>query len=189
MKKILLFLLILAVAAPLVSAQKVTSDSRVIIIEREQKVKTKLNIENCWLIKLGGGININSNCDDNSVGTYNVALGYNHILNNHGLYIGGQLGANINTWEERSNNSLYLGPVVGLKKIIGTNQMLDFHFGINGNYVCNAYDMEIHDASISAELGAGLWYKRFLFELQYRAQNLHGGDITHQLVINVGFRF
>lgn len=194
MKKIFLFLLIFAVATPAMVAQKVTSDSRVIKIEREQKVKKELNIKNCWLVKVGGGINYNKYCDDDNVGTYNVALGYNHILNSHGLYVGGQLGANRNTWTENykyhaTSNSIYLGPVLGLKKIVGTSQMLDFHFGVNVNHVFNAYDEEHRNALISSELGAGLWYRRFLIELQYRAQNLNDGYITHQFVVNFGYRF
>lgn len=171
--------------SPCVYAQKVTSESSSITIIRQDKPKSKLDITSYWLLKAGGGVELSYALDGPQC-TYNISVGYHHLLDKSGLYIGGQAGSTKVPWEKFDlYSNIYLGPVVGLKKAIGSKSILDCHVGAD-------YSLQFEKggkSDLMLEAGIGIWFNRFLVELQYGALNCVEECFGNQICINLGIKF
>ncbi len=111
--------------------------------------------------------------------------------------------------------SVFIGPIVGLHKSLNDNVILDLHFSPQFHYnFVNADDMVSHygridddgaryyyqtsygrideSMAVSGELGAGLWFNRFIVDLSYRFDFMLDSDDTnyyHNVVLSIGYAF
>lgn len=190
MKKVLFAMAMALLCIPAVKADKVSSTSRIVtVIEPEKEPWTA---ESNFLVKVGAGAIASG---DNEVNfSYNAALGYQRQFNRQGAYWGAQIGLMQNAYEEvhypydiYNALSLYLGPTVGLKKHLGVNTQFDGHVG--AGYL-RTFDSDAYQAnSIKWELGLGIWYKRFLIELQYDGSFASNSITNNGVLLNLGYKF
>lgn len=204
MKKVILMLLAILLGAQLAGAQIVRSQSRSITVTEEKKEKVKkerVNYGHDWVVKLGGGVNYVHNGHDKHITyNYNFSFGYRHILNSHGLYLGGQVGVTASDIAVRDYQyvdghfyddnyvshgaGLYIGPIFGIKLNISDKIKFDPHIGVSYMHSFNGwYDSE----RVQWELGLGLWFNRFLVELEYAGAGEF--DVNTAALLNLGFRF
>lgn len=187
MKKLILLLVvaIAALASDTAQAQKIKSSSTTIFREEAPQ---KEPVKKWWAAKLGVGI---AACDG-AMAAYNLSLSYNRAFSNSDWYWGAQLGSSLfnepNYGEEATGcPTIYLGPKAGYTKQIARNAILDAHAALNFEYAFS----DDTPFTLSPELGIGVWYKRFLIELQYN----YGIDIVDfenmnsRLLLNIGIRF
>jgi len=201
---ITLFIAIISVAAAY--SQKVQSKSRSII---EYKVE-KPHIEHTynWFIKAGAGYNSYHVKDlswqhtaqrgGNTGVAYNVSLGFQKAFNLSDIYWGGQIGSTIvgysawpgsNAQDLNTCPSVYIMPNLGMKRNISNTIQLDGHIGAGFQYAFMGGDRYSYESKTRAvwEIGCGLWFSRFLVELDYIGSA--PGPVNNNLVVNLGFRF
>ena len=184
MKKFITILTLCLMALPAVFAQKVSSNSRSITILHEEKPKSL--VESCWAFKLGGGINTNNR--GTTDGIYNISIGYHKVLNNDGIYLGAELGSTMYTtedyWDSSTDPGIYIGPVLGIKRPFGGYKIFDFHIGVNYNY---NFGEDINN--LAGQAGIGVWFGKYLVEIQYSPMNLLEQTFCNQIGLNLGIRF
>ena len=199
MKKVILMLLVILLGAQLAGAQIVRSQSRSITVTEEKKEKVKkerINYGHDWVVKLGGGVNIVGDHEMPRTYSYNFSFGYHHILNTQGLYLGGQVGVTsadrmvfdyhpIVIHHISHNIGLYVGPVFGIKIRLADNIKFDQHIGVS--YFHRFQNDYWDDEKIHWNLGLGLWFNRFLVEVDYAGSG--PGDLNTAFLLNLGFRF
>lgn len=208
MKKVILMLLVILLGAQLAGAQIVRSQSRSITVTEEKKEKVKkvrVNYGHDWVVKLGGGVNITDGSNGNYTSfNYNFSFSYQHILNSHGLYLGGQVGITASNgedfyqvyygnkyWEyhwyprQKQGLGLYIGPTLGIKLEISDKIKFDPHVGVSYMHSFNGWN---DSERMQWELGLGLWFNRFLVEIEY-AGTMPVHDISNAILLNLGFRF
>lgn len=207
MKKVILMLLAILLGAQLAGAQIVRSQSRSITVTEEKKEKVKkerVNYGHDWVVKLGGGVNITDGYEAFTSFNYNFSFGYQHILNSHGLYLGGQVGITASNddyyqkvyygnedWEYHSYTrlqhgiGLYIGPTFGIKLKLTDSIKLDPN--ISFSYLQSFNDQKWHCERVQWTIGMGLWFNRFLVEIEYAGTQ--PGYSTTAFLLNLGFRF
>lgn len=182
MKKVIFsFIAFLAISFG-TSAQIIQSTASKITVIKEQKPPT----QSWWTIKLGGGYSINID-EDNSL-TYNVSVGYSKYFKNSPFY-----------WNVAGGSSLvrplwfdcytaFLGPSIGVKTLVAQNSsvMFDAHLGCYAEFAFDDYIDNIIAAA--PELGVGLWFNRFLVEIDFRPCIIED-TCNYRLLLNLGWRF
>lgn len=195
MKRIILCLLALVTILS-VDAQIISSKSRSIKIQREKPTLLKPN----FFIKAGPTVMFADAKDDienQSKLGYNVSLGYQRPFLPSGVYWGAELGSTMayydgydtddNWYENNKAASIYFGPMIGLKKNIDEYTQIDTHLG--GGFMHEFASGDDGDDSNRPfwELGVGVWYKRFLIELDYIGSAPY--IMTNAIMLNLGFKF
>ncbi|MDE6160300.1 MAG: hypothetical protein K2F77_01435 [Muribaculaceae bacterium] len=187
MKKLILLLVvaIAALAPDTAQAQKIKSSSTTIFRE---EAPPKEPVKKWWAAKLGFGIA----SDEGVLASYNLSLSYNRAFGYSDWYWGAQIGTSTfnesHEYEDPTcQPTIYLGPKAGYTKRISRNAILDAHAAVNFEYIFSDDTL----FCISPELGIGVWYKRFLIELQYNyGIELAWGDYSNsRLLLNIGIRF
>lgn len=191
MKKIILLLLLAIIGAAGAQAQIVRSESHTITVVKKEK--PGVDFGQNWLVKAGGGF-MTADCGDSSFGKYSVIVGFQKQFYKNGLYWGAQLGLNSFCYDidddkiTGSAPALSFGPTIGIKLPLGVNTTFDPHIG--ASYAREfASDDDGNDANrIVWEAGLGLWYKRFLIEIEYQGSY---GDLTadNGVLLNFGIKF
>lgn len=188
MKKLFLFIMLVSLCG-VCEAQKVRSVSEQVI--RVEKEKVPVTIADHWYVKAGVGAMTGWGT---TYVDYNLSFGYSHILNRHGLYCGGQLGVTGMVYDTadfledvKAGAGIYAAPTLGIKKRLGTNTIFDGH--IAGGYMyAPAKDDDYDDHNRGYwEAGVGIWYKSFLFEIQYMGST--ACTLSNGAVFNIGFKF
>lgn len=195
MKKIITLLLLAVFCAGMASAQIVRSQSRsVTVINEPKKDDPGVDFGQNWLVKVGGGFMVDDYYTDLH-GKYSVIFGYQRQFYKNGLYWGAQAGLNSfcydaygdDYWGVKSGSALSLGPTIGLKRPLGNNTTFDTHIGVQYAHLF-ASDDDGDDGNRAVwEFGLGIWYKRFLIELEY--QGSCGCVVDNGLLLNLGFKF
>lgn len=190
MKKIITLLLLLAVCAGVASAQIVRSESRSITVVKEEK--PRVVYDHNWFVKVGGGIMIDDWGRDKH-GKYSVLAGYQQQFSRVGFYWGAQAGLNSfcaeGKYDVSSAPAIFLGPTIGIKRSLGINTTFDAHIGAG---YAHSFDSNGEEDVYAAnkvvwELGFGIWYKRFLFEVEYQGST--EAVMDNAVLLNVGFKF
>lgn len=196
MKKFLLVTVLIAMAASMANAQIVKSQSRSITRIVEDKIETpKTNYPLEFLVKVGGGMMFTSYSYEN-LAAYNVSLGCQKQLNDNGIYAGAQLGSSMigydgKDWGNHSfygkSATIYVGPVLGLRKPVGTGLKFDAHIGASFEYAFASDDDGDDHYRPAAEFGLGIWFNNFLVELEYRGSYIYVRN--NGVFLNFGFKF
>lgn len=199
MKKIITLLLLAVFCAGMASAQIVRSQSRsVTVINEPKKDDPGVDFGQNWLVKVGGGFMVDDYYTDLH-GKYSVIFGYQRQFYKNGLYWGAQAGLNLFCYdayydtssysytEIKSGPALSLGPTIGLKRPLGTNTTFDTHIGVQYARLFASDDDGDDCNRVVWEFGLGIWYKRFLIELEY--QGSYGYVVDNGLLLNLGFKF
>lgn len=190
MKKVITILLLAILGAGAAAAQIVRSESRSYTVIKEDKIIRPHN----WFVKAGVGV-MGSN--GAAYGKSNVAAGYQKQFSANGLYWGAQLGLTFIVYDgsneyrpdgiEDSAPAIFAGSMIGIKRSLGTNTCFDPHIGV-GYARAFASDDDGDDCHrVIWEIGLGLWYKRFLVELEY--QGSYGFLVDNGVLLNIGFKF
>lgn len=189
MKKVITILLLAILGAGAAAAQIVRSESRSYTVIKEDKIIRPHN----WFVKAGGGVMAS---EGESFGKYNVAAGYQKQFSAAGFYWGAQLGLTSIVYKgyepygrtfKNTAPAIFAGPVIGVKRSLGTNTCLDPHIGVGYARAFPSDDDGEDRNHVIWELGLGIWYKRFLVELEY--QGSYGSLVDHGVLLNVGFKF
>lgn len=186
MKKVILLLLTILSYSACTQAQIIETDSKMRTVIKEPE-KPKSPRFTYFTAKIGGGAFLAGT----SFGPCgNIELGIKHQLNDHGLYIGGEIGGILSSME--SNDVLHdhttgfmlrIGPTLGLIKPIKENLNFDGHIGIGYGY-CDATCIHY----FNAELGGGVWYKKYFIGLA--VQDYSSSDYNDLgILLNLGIRF
>lgn len=140
--------------------------------------------ESNWLVKAGIGPCLDWG-DGSRVNYIDalVAVGYQHQISPEGLYAGATAGCKL----------FWIGPFVeadlGIKKQIATKKVFDGHIGLGWDPLSIYGFYNRWHASVNA----GIWFNRFLLELNYRCSTqIDGaGDCypLHYVYLNFGFKF
>ena len=189
MKKIITLLLLFAVCTGVASAQIVRSQSRSITVVKEEK--PKVVYDHNWFVKAGGGIMIDNRGGDKH-GRYSVLAGYQQQFSRAGFYWGAQAGlisitySDDNYWDSDLHDvpGIFVGPTFGIKRSLGTYITFDPHIGVG---YARGFTAEADANKFAWEVGVGIWYKRFLFELEY--QGATGDAMVNGALLNIGFKF
>ncbi len=192
MKRYIVLLLVAIITIGAASGQIVRSTSSRITVEKEKK-EPQASFGDNWVVKVGGGgivINREKNEGHKTFGGYDLSVGYQHDLHFYGTYVGGQAGIGSAIYENKvdyyNSATIFLGPTLGLKHTMGENTIFDGHIGVG--YERLIHDKHTDDSNrICWELGLGLWYKRMLFEIEYRGSN--GEVLNSGILFNLGFKF
>ena len=197
MKRIITLLLLLAVGAGVAPAQIVRSQSRSITVVKEEK--PKVVYDHNWFVKAGGGIMVDDGDGKNEGGThgkYDIKAGYQQQFSRVGFYWGAQAGLNSfcydgrdssGFWGTQSGPAIFLGPTIGIKRSLGINTTFDAHIGAGYAHLFASHDDGDDANRVVWELGLGIWYKRFLFEVEY--QGSYGYVMDNGVLFNIGFKF
>lgn len=182
MKKVIFALIFLLGITSEASAQIIQSTASKITVIKETTPPT----QSWWTIKLGGGALID---EGEATGTYNVSIGYNKYLKNSSFYWNITAGSSmLNTGDSHSYGTIFLGPSMGIKKHTGPNSsvMFDAHLGCSAEFVPDEYSS--YNLGVSPELGAGLWFNRFLIEIDYRP-GIIAYTCNQRFLLNLGWKF
>ncbi len=191
MKRIVFVLLLAIVSAAAASAQIVRSESHSITVVKKEK--PHVDYDQNWLVKAGGGV-MCVNDEGDTFGKYSVMLGFQKQFHKYGLYWGAQAGLNSFSYDTydsyyyvKSAPALSFGPTIGIKRPLAVNITFDSHLGVS--YAREfASESDGDDGNrVVWEFGLGLWYKRFLIELEYQGSAAFTTD--HGLLLNVGVKF
>ena len=191
MKKIILLLLLAIIGAAGAQAQIVRSESHTITVVKKEK--PGVDFGQNWLVKAGGGF-MAADCGDSSFGKYSVMAGFQKQFYKNGLYWGAQVGLNSFSHDTGDNVesalALSFGPTIGIKRPLGVNTIFDPHIGVSYGREFTSDDAAKRDDAnrIVWEAGLGLWYKRFLIEIEYQGSY---GDLTadNGVLLNFGIKF
>lgn len=196
MKKIILLLLLAIIGAAGAQAQIVRSESHTITVVKKEK--PGVDFGQNWLVKAGGGVMYNSYADAISA-KYNVMIGYQKQFYKNGLYWGAQAGlisigydkedvSGYYSYAGGSAPALAIGPALGLKRPLGVNTVFDTHIGAGYAHAFMSDDCGSDDSNrIFWEAGFGIWYKRFLIEIEYQGSAY--GCVDHAALLNLGIKF
>lgn len=198
MRKIIALLLAAVLCAGTATAEIIRTESHSITVLENKK--PKVDHGHNFLVKAGAGFMVNDDFYKTTKVKYSAIFGYQKQFTGSGLYWGAQAGLNAimyegdrddgyrdRIWFIGSSPAISLGPTLGIKRSLGLNTTFDSHIGV-GYAVAfpSAKDgADIH--RVIWELGAGVWFNRFLVELEY--QGSHGYVTDNGLLLNVGFKF
>lgn len=186
MKKVILILLTILTYSACAQAQIIETDSKMRTVIKEPE-KPKSPRFTYYTAKIGGGA---FNYDDRGQFSPcgNIELGVMRQLNDHGLYFGGEIGGILSTLyngikgDDETGFIFRIGPTLGLIKPVKENLEFDGHIGVK-----YAYYKSCPTSYCIAELGGGVWYKKYFagVELQeYFSDNSNFG-----ILLNFGIRF
>lgn len=215
MKKFITLMLVGILTAGTSVAQKVTSESRLTTIIKEEKVVVHYPMN--YFVKFGLGYQFTGIETSPNGGTFNLACGFQKQTNSHGLYWGPQLGLSMMRFEKYERGTkgcngaaLYTGLMLGIKKPVGNNMTFDGHIGagyqVSPGRLTNDVryydgDEKNHDTRFFHgpiwELDLGIWFDKILVGVEYRGSDLiggiyHGTDeglINSAALITVGYKF
>lgn len=195
MRKIIALLLAVVICAGAATAQIIRTESHSITVMEDKK--PKVDHGHNFLVKAGAGF-MADDCYGNAAVKYSAILGFQKQFSRSGLYWGAQAGLNAvlcikyGEWGlgyRDSAPAISLGPTLGIKRSLGLNTTFDSHIGV-GYAIALASDDEVDNDDkhrVIWEVGAGVWFNRFLVELEY--QGSHGYLTDNGLLLNVGFKF
>lgn len=193
MKKIITLLLLAVLSTVAATAQIIRTESHSITVVEDKK--PKVDHGHNFLVKAGIGF---MTSDSKTKVKYNAIFGYQKQFTGSGLYWGAQAGLTAVTYEDeilddylkwlvKSTTAISVGPTFGIKRSIGTNLTFDSHLGAGYAYALGSEVLNDDKHRIIWEVGAGVWFKRFLVELEY--QGSHGYLTDNGLLLNLGFKF
>lgn len=197
MKRIVFVLLLAIVSAAAASAQIVRSESHSITVIKKEK--PGVDFGQNWLVKAGGGVMCVNEQDSKTFVKYGVMLGFQKQFYRNGLYWGAQAGLTSIGYDKETENLLYfdgeasapaiiIGPTLGLKRPLGVNTVFDTHIGAGYAHAFMSDDYASDDSNrIFWKAGFGIWYKRFLIEIEYQGSAY--SIIDHGVLLNVGVKF
>ena len=180
MKKVILLLLTILSYSACTQAQIIETDSKMRTVIQEPE-KPKSPRFTYFTAKVGGGALTDG--DGGICPSANIELGVMCQLNDHGLYLGGEIGGTIigisNKTENVDSFIFSIGPTLGIMKPIKENLNFDGHRGIGWR-----------PAYWTAELGGGVWYKNYFAGIEIK-ENL---DVDYNfnvfgVLLNLGIRF
>jgi|GEM_PF-2291226 hypothetical protein len=191
MRKIIALLLAAVICAGAATAQIIRTESHSITVMENKK--PKVDHGHNFLVKAGAGFMVDEG--DTKV-KYSAIFGYQKQFTGSGLYWGAQAGLNAIMYDGydewswfyiHSAPAISLGPTFGIKRALGLNTTFDSHIGVG--YACAFPSDDDGDDKhrVIWEVGAGVWFNRFLVELEY--QGSHGYVTDNGLLLNVGFKF
>ena len=191
MRKIIALLLAAVLCAGAATAQIIRTESHSITVMENKK--PKVDHGHNFLVKAGAGF-MASDYYSNAVVKYSAILGFQKQFSRSGLYWGAQAGLNTilyqGSWyayESSSAPAISLGPTLGIKRAFGSNTVFDSHIGMGYAHAFDCDDSGDDKNRVIWEVGAGVWFNRFLVELEY--QGSHGYLTDNGLLLNVGFKF
>lgn len=198
MKRIVFVLLLAIVSAAAVSAQIVRSESHSITVVKKEK--PGVDFGQNWLVKAGGGVMYATYNDDGAASAkYSVMLGFQKQFHKNGMYWGAQAGLTSIGYDKETEDgrdfdgnasapAILIGPTLGLKRPLGVNTVFDTHIGAGYAHAFMSDDYASDDSNrIFWEAGFGIWYKRFLIEIEYQGSAY--SIIDHGVLLNVGVKF
>lgn len=191
MRKIIALLLAAVICAGAATAQIIRTESHSITVLENKK--PKVDHGHNFLVKAGAGFMVS---DAETKVKYSAIFGYQKRFTANGLYWGAQAGLNAIMCRNYSFYGSYrdsapaisLGPTLGIKRALGSNTVFDSHIGVGYAHAFDVDEIDVDDQNrVIWELGAGIWYKRFLFELEYQGSSIYITD--NGLLFNIGFKF
>lgn len=200
MKKIILLLLLAIIGAAGAQAQIVRSESLTRTVVKKEK--PGVDFGQNWLVKAGGGVlTTNVECSTSVFAKYSVMLGYQKQFYKNGLYWGGQFGLIATGYDELYDTDSYgesdkgascpalaIGPTLGLKRPLGVNTVFDTHIGAGYAHAFTSDDYGTDDSNrLFWEVGFGIWYKRYLIEIEYQGSVY--SVIDNGVLLNFGIKF
>lgn len=193
MRKIIALLLAAVLSAGAATAQIIRTESHSITVMENKK--PKVDHGHNFLVKAGAGF---MTAEGDTKVKYSAIFGYQKQFSGIGLYWGAQAGLNAVMYEEevldyyfkwfaKSAAALSVGPTFGIKHFIDANKTFDSHIGVGYAYALGSDVWSDDKHRVIWEVGAGVWFNRFLVELEY--QGSHGYLTDNGLLLNVGFKF
>ena len=192
MRKIIALLLAAVLCVGAATAQIIRTESHSITVMENKK--PKVDHGHNFLIKAGAGFMA---AEGDTKVKYSAIFGYQKQFTGSGLYWGAQAGLNAVMYEDvdwdnyywygESAPALSVGPTFGIKRPLGTNTTFDSHIGVGYALALGISGDDNDKHRVIWEVGAGVWFNRFLVELEY--QGSHGYVTDNGLLLNVGFKF
>lgn len=165
-------LLLIAIAAVIgVAANAQILSSRTVIKEKKSTL---------WFVKVGPTINNVTHGQGAAVGVDGI-VGFQRSISTGGLYWGMDLGAGTVGAKGNSSFAARFTPfTLGYKAAITKDIKLDTHLGGYAAYIADGDQIDG-----GMQIGAGVWYNRFNFDITYQ----RGFALDYYNVSNVMFRF
>ena len=195
MRKIIALLLAAVLCAGAATAQIIRTESHSITVMENKK--PKVDHGHNFLIKAGAGFMVDDDFYKTTKVKYSAIFGYQKQFTGSGLYWGAQAGLNAIMYEDvdwenyhwytESAPVLSIGPTFGIKRPLGAHTTFDSHIGVGYALTLGISGYENDKHRVIWEAGAGVWFNRFLVELEY--QGSHGYVTDNGLLLNVGFKF
>lgn len=191
MRKIIALLLAAVLCAGAATAQIIRTESHSITVLENKK--PKVDHGHNFLVKAGAGFMAS---DAETKVKYSAIFGFQKRFTANGLYWGAQAGLNAIMYDGYrgwgggyidSAPAISLGPTFGIKRALGLNTTFDSHIGVGYACAFSSDDDGDDKHRVIWEVGAGVWFNRFLVELEY--QGSHGYLTDNGLLLNVGFKF